>query len=73
MAEYRNDPLEPYRYHLERLDDVRDRVSRIEGEMKSFATKEDVANAKVALIFLWVGAGAAILAAAVSLAGAILR
>ena len=71
MAEYRNDPLEPYRYHLERLDvDVRDRVSRIEGEMKSgIATKEDVANAKVALIFLWVGAGAAILAAAASVAG----
>lgn len=73
MAGFSSDPLEPYRYHLERLDDVRDRVSRIEGEMKSFATKEDVANAKVALIFLWVGAGAAILAAAASVAGAVLR
>ena len=72
MAESNNRPIESSEYYVARLDDARDRIARIEGEMKSFATKEDVANAKVALIYLWVGAGAAILAAAASLAGAIL-
>lgn len=72
MDRLNREPLRPSGYDVERLDDVRDRVARIEGKMESFATKEDVANAKVALIFLWVGAGAAILAAAASLAGALL-
>ena len=73
MVESSSKPIESSEYYVARLDDVLDRVARIEGEMKSFATKEDVANAKVVLIFLWVGAGAAILAAGASVAGAILR
>lgn len=40
-------------YHVERLDDVNTRLSRIEGRMESLATKEDVANAKIQLYTVW--------------------
>ena len=33
-----------------------DRLSNIEGQMKAFATKEDVANAKLNLTLAWMGA-----------------
>ena len=34
-------------YEAQKLEDVRDRVANIEGQMKSLATKTDVASAKV--------------------------
>ena len=42
-------------YHVERLDNVSNRLSYVEGQMKSMATKEDVANAKLYLIITGVG------------------
>ena len=48
-------------YDIQRLDDVRERVSALEKASEYYATKEDVANAKVWLITTWVGIGVAVL------------
>ena len=48
-------------YHVEQLDHLRERVARLEGEKEAFATKEDVANAKIQMYVSWVGSGIAIL------------
>ncbi len=48
-------------YQVERLDDVSRRLSCMEGRMESFATKEDVANAKLQMMITWVGVGITIL------------
>ena len=66
MASFDNVPTQESNYHIERLDDVRERLSHMEGRMESFATKEDVANAKLAVILLWVGAAVMVLSAVVS-------
>jgi hypothetical protein len=72
MNQRRRDSDEPVvgGYHTEKLDDVSTRLARIEGEMKSLATKEDVANAKFNLLATWVGIGVAI---AVGVAGIVAR
>ena len=54
----------PGGYEVQKLDDVRDRVANIEGQMKSLATKTDVADAKVQILIAWCGAAATLLAAA---------
>ena len=51
-------------YHQERLDDVNTRLSRMEGEFKSLATKEDLANAKLSMISFWIAVGAMLTAIA---------
>ena len=64
-------------FNVEQLSDVRDRVARIEGQMASLATKEDVAelkqkvnnaatkadvaNAKFQLVATWTGTAITIL------------
>lgn len=63
-----NGSLRSEGYHIERLDDVLTRVARIEGKLESFATKEDVANAKYAMLIAWVGISVAVLTAIVSIA-----
>ena len=64
MAET-NGSLRSERYQIERLDDVRDRVSNIEGRLeeliKTLATKEDVANAKLAMFIAYIGIGMSLL------------
>ena len=64
----RNGPLRSEGCHIERLDDVVARVARIEGRLESFATKEDVANAKYAMLIAWIGISVAVLTAVVSIA-----
>ena len=49
-----NESIGPGGYHTQRLDDVSERLARLEGKMDSVATKEDVANAKVAMILAFV-------------------
>ncbi len=58
-------------YTVGRLDDVSTRLARVEGEMKGFATKEDVANAKLQMTLTWVGIGVAILVAVLNIAAII--
>ena len=48
-------------YDIQRLDDVRERVAALEKSSEYYATKEDVANAKVSLILAWTGIGVAVL------------
>lgn len=50
-------------YNTERLEDVRDRVARIEGRLDSLATREDVANAKLAMYIAYTSIGVSILVA----------
>lgn len=57
LADHDNGSPEPLRYHVERLDDVRERLAHLEGRMESLATKEDIANAKIAMMTLWVTLG----------------
>lgn len=75
MADNRRS-LQPGEYHVERLDDAHSRVSHIEGEMKSFATKDEVAEirgkieglatkeaverAKNQLLITWIGVAVAV-------------
>ena len=54
---------------VEQIAGVRERLSNIEGQMKSLATKEDVANAKINLVQWALPLFAAILAAVVIVAG----
>ena len=56
-------------YNTERLNDVRDRVSRMEGRLESLASKEDVANAKFHLTVSWAGTVVAVVAALGSILG----
>ncbi len=54
----------PIAYDIQRLDDVRERVAALEKSSEYYATKEDIANAKVWLITTWVGIGVAVLVGA---------
>ena len=47
-------------YYDEKLDDVSTRLARMEGRMDGMATKEDVANAKLNMVMMWVGFAVAI-------------
>lgn len=58
-----NGSLRSEGYHLRRLDDVHTRVAYIEGRLESFATKEDVANAKYALLVAYISIGISVLVA----------
>jgi hypothetical protein len=86
LADSQNGPLQPSSYHVGRLDDVRERLASaetaiaslaskadIEGirkQIDSLATKEDVANAKLALMTLWVGVATMVV---VGVVGALIR
>ena len=54
-------------YHVERLDDVSTRLARLEGRMDSFATKEDLSNAKYNVLVAWIGFAIAIIVGAFSI------
>ena len=54
-------------YDIQRLDDVRERVAALEKASEYYATKEDVANAKVSLILAWTGIGVAVVVGAASI------
>ena len=49
-----------------RLEDVRERVSRIEGQMGTFATKEDVAIATLSVFKMWVVVGITVTSAIIA-------
>lgn len=57
----------PDSYQVERLDDVSNRLSHIEGELKGMATKADVANAKYSMLLAWLGLGMAVVVGAASI------
>ena len=59
-------------YHQERLDDLSGRLAFIEGRVEGFATKEDVANAKLQMVITWIGAAAILFAAVINLVMTIL-
>ncbi len=63
MSDSSNGSLRSEGYHQQRLDDVHARVAYIEGRMESFATKEDVANAKYALLVAYISIGVSVLVA----------
>lgn len=46
MTQAQQENLQVGGYHQERLDDVSQRLSRMEGEHRSQATKEDIANVR---------------------------
>ena len=54
-------------YDVQRLDDVRERVAALEKASESYATKEDVANAKLSLIKAWGGIVFAVLLGALGI------
>ncbi|MDE2816595.1 MAG: hypothetical protein OXM03_01585 [Chloroflexota bacterium] len=58
-----NGSLRSEGYHVQRLDDVLARVSYIEGRLEALATKEDVANAKYALLVAYISIGISVLVA----------
>ena len=70
---------------IERLDDVSERLSKIEGQlphlasksdlpsMESYATKEDVANAKLSMIHTLLMVGLAFVAAVINIAIVLFR
>ena len=58
-----NGSLRSEGYHIQRLDDVLSRVSYIEGRLEALATKEDVANAKYALLVAYISIGISVLVA----------
>ena len=60
-------------YNVQRLDDVRERVAALEKSSEYYATKEDVANAKVWLITTWAGIGVAVLIGAGNILVMLLR
>ncbi len=60
-------------YYDEKLDDVSTRLARVEGRMESVATKEDVANAKLSMVMMWVGFGIAIMLSLVNVGAILLR
>ena len=75
-------PFQPSSYHVGRLDDVRERLAcaetaiaslatkaDIEGlkeQIKPLATKNDVTNAKLAMVTLWVGVSAMVVVGVIS-------
>ena len=60
-------------YYDERLDDVSTRLARMEGRMDAVATKEDVANAKLSMVMMWVGFAVAIVISLVNIGVILLR
>ena len=70
MHESSDGAPQPSHYHVERLDSVREELKELKGKIEFFATREDIANAKVSMLTMYLVLGATIAAAVV---GAIVR
>lgn len=60
-------------HHIERLEDVREQLSFMKGEMTSFAKKEDLANLKYNMLLSNITVVAAVLATLVNIGILVVR
>ena len=63
----------PFSYHVERLDDVRERLANLEGRMESMATEAMLERLKTAMLITWISVSIGVFAAVATVIGTLVR
>lgn len=73
MRRYRNGDVLPSSYHVERLDDVRERLANLEGRMENVATEAMLERLKTAMLITWITVSVGVFAAFATVIGTFVR